>query len=40
MIISIIPINRYLDSQVPDDNKFKIWWKKNIIDEVDDDDEI
>lgn len=40
LIVSILPINNYLDNHVPDDNKFKIWWKKNIIDEVDDDDEI
>lgn len=40
LIVSILPINRYLDSQVSDDNKFKIWWKKNIVDEVDDDYEI
>ncbi len=40
LIVSILPINNYLDNHVTDDNKFKIWWRKNIVDKVDDDDEI
>ena len=40
MIVSLLPINNYLDNNVSDNNKFKIWWKKNIMVTVDDDEEI
>jgi hypothetical protein len=40
LVITIIPIDNYLEKYVDDDNKFKKWWRKYFVYRVDDDIEI
>jgi hypothetical protein len=32
LIHSLLPFDQYIRTKVSDDNKFKIWWKKHVID--------
>jgi len=32
LFIFMLYINKYISYKLPDDNRFKLWWRRNIID--------